>query len=274
MRSVLRVLWAENVKQWKIKLAYPADFLRTLLEPVLYILPFVFYGLAVAGGKTSRFLAASAGTADVVTFTVLGYVFMGFISVSLWGMGFSLRKEQYWGTLETIFVSPAKRWVFVMGQALHSIVYQGLILLLQAGFIGFVFGLSIDLRGLVPALFVLALMLLGLFGLGIMVAAIILVAKEGWMVAEGIDSIISMITPVAYPLSVIPVVMRPFSMLVPTTYGVAAARHFLIGEKLPLGLAGTLAGLALIGTAWIGLGVLIFNRTDRKVRREGTLGEY
>ena len=272
--TILRILWAENVKQWKIRLAYPADFLRTVLEPVLYILPFVFYGLAVAGGKTSSALLASAGTADVITFTVLGYVFMGFINVSLWGMGFSLRKEQYWGTLETIFVAPVERWVFVMGQAIHSVVFQGLILVIQAGFIGFVFGLSIDLKGLLPALFVLALMLFGLFGLGIMVAAIILIAKEGWMVAEGIDSIISMITPVAYPLSVIPAVMRPFSKLMPTTYGVAAARHFLIGEALPWGLPATLVGLVGVGSAWIGLGVFIFSRTDRKVRREGTLGEY
>lgn len=274
MRGIWRVLWAESIKQWKIKLAYPAEFFRTLIEPLLYILPFVFYGIAVAGGPRSKILAQTAGTTDVVTFTVLGYVFMGFLSVSLWGMGFSLRKEQYWGTLETIFVSPVPRWVYVMGQAFHSVAHQGLILLIQAGLMGLIFGLSINGRGLVPAIFVLALMLLALFGLGIMVAAVILVAKEGWMVAEGLDTIVAMITPIAYPLSVLPVVLRPFSYMMPTTYGVSAARHFLIGEKLPLGLGGTLFGLVGSGILWIALGVFVFNHTDRKVRREGTLGEY
>jgi len=271
---MIRILWAENIKQWKIKWAYPAEFIRTLVEPLFYILPFVFYGVAIAGGSKSKTLAQSAGTADVVTFTVLGYVFMGFLSVSLWGMGFSLRKEQYWGTLETIFVTPTPRWIHVMGQALHSVLHQGLILLIQSGLMALVFGLSINTQGIVPALLVLALMLFGLFGLGIMVAAMILVAKEGWMVAEGLDTIVSMITPIAYPLSVIPVFLRPFSYLMPTTYGVSAARHFLIGEKLPLGVGGTLSCLVLFGAFWIGLGVWIFNRTDKKVRREGTLGEY
>ncbi len=270
----LRILWSESVKQWKIKVAYPAEFLRTLVEPVLYILPFVFYGLAVAGGPRSGTLAQTTGTSDVVTFTVIGYVFMGFLNVSLWGMGFSLRKEQYWGTLETIFVSPTPRWVYVMGQALHSVLHQGLILLIQAGLIGLTFGLSINGWGLLPAFGVLALMLLALFGLGIMVAAVILVVKEGWMVAEGLDTIVSMITPIAYPLAVMPAMLKPLSFLMPTTYGISAIRHFLIGEKLPWGLGLTLTGLIFLSALWIVLGILVFRRMDKKVRREGTLGEY
>lgn len=274
IKNYIRAIWAENVKEWRIELTYPVEFFRTLVEPTLYILPFVLFGIAVSGGVHSSSLEKLAGTGDVVTFTVLGYVVMGFLGTSLWAMGLTLRKEQFWGTLEFIFATPMPRWVYVMGQAVHSVVHQGLIILIQLLLFALVFGLGIDPKGILPACISAAMMLVALFGLGMLVSSFTLIAKEAWVVSEALHSLILAVTPVAFPLVLLPQALRAVSYTMPTTHGLTLVRHYLMGEKIPGGTAMSFVWLILLGVSWVVIGFLIFNATDRKVRAKGMLAEY
>ncbi len=85
---------------------------------------------------------------------------------------------------------------------------------------------------------------------------------------------ISIITPIAYPLSVLPLFLQKISHLLPTTYGILTIRHFLIGEEMGFSLATSLFRLAILGVVWVGFGLFIFALVDKKTRREGTLGHY
>ena len=51
-----RAIWAENIKEWKIELCYKADFARTLVDPVVFLLPYLLYGVALVGGRQSEHL--------------------------------------------------------------------------------------------------------------------------------------------------------------------------------------------------------------------------
>jgi ABC-2 type transport system permease protein len=270
----LAAIWAENIKEWKIELSYRFDFIRSLIEPFVYVLPYLLFGLAVVGGRTSESLFKLIGTGDVITFVVIGYLFMGFLNTALWGMGFALRKEQFYGTLESVFVAPVPRWVYVGGMALHSTTHQGLIILVQMVLLQFIFNLLIDTSGLIPAMGVVALMLVALYGIGMMVASLALIFKAGWIIAEALHSVISVVTPIAYPLAVLPIFLRKASYFFPTTYGVLTIRHFLIGEDMGFSVGTSLFRLSLLCVAWAAFGLFIFSVVDRKTRREGTLGHY
>ena len=270
----LRAINAENIKEWKIELSYKADFIRSLIEPLIYVLPYVFYGIAIVGGRNSAHLKQLIGNADVITYTVLGYIVMGFLNTACWGMGWSLRKEQWYGTLETIFCAPVPRWVYIAGMATHSTLHQGLMIFVQALVIHAIFHLTLNVSGLLPSLALVALMLVALYGLGIMVAALALIFKEGWMVSEILHSIISIVTPIAYPLAVLPIVLRKISVFLPTTYGIMGARHFLMDEKVFFSTGQAFLRLFLLGVVWVAAGLLIFMIVDKKVRRDGTLAYY
>ena len=118
LRHYANAVWAENIKEWKLELTYPIDFLRGLIDPVVYLLPYVFYGIALVGGRSSANLQKLVGTSDIVSFITIGYVFVGFMNMALWAMGFSLRKEQMYGTLESVFAAPVPRWIFTMGMSM------------------------------------------------------------------------------------------------------------------------------------------------------------
>jgi len=267
-------MWAECIKEWKIELTYKADFIRGLIEPFIYVLPYLLFGLALVGGRQSSSLLKLAGTSDIVTFVIIGYIFMGFLNTALWAMGFALRKEQFYGTLEAVFVTPTPRWVFVGGMAMHSTMHQGLIILVQLFFLSIFFRLIYNINGILPGMLIIGLMLVALYGIGTMMAALALIFKEGWIVSQVLSSIINVITPVAYPLAILPLFLQKASLIFPTTYGIITIRHFLIGENLPFSVAASFLRLFLLTIFWVAFGLVVFTIIDRKTRREGTLGHY
>lgn len=274
LRHYAVAVWAENIKEWRLELTYPADFARSLIDPVVYLLPFLLYGVALVGGRTSESLQRLAGTSDLVSFITLGYVFIGFMNMALWAMGFSLRKEQMYGTLESVFAAPVPRWVFTMGMSMHSILHQFLMIAAQIIFIAMVFSIRINPGGLLPSLAMVGVMLVALYGIGMIMASTTLIFKQGWLISEALASILMVLTPIAYPLAVLPMFMQKAALTVPTTYGIMTARHFLLGEAMPFSVGAAFGRLAVLSAVWVAFGLVTFTLIDRYTRRSGTLSHY
>jgi ABC-2 type transport system permease protein len=274
LRHYANAVWAENIKEWKLELTYPLDFVRSLIDPVVYLLPYVLYGVALVGGRFSPNLAKLVGTTDIVSFITIGYVFIGFMNMALWAMGFSLRKEQMYGTLESVFAAPVPRWVFTMGMSMHSILHQFLMIAVQLIFVLAVFSIKVNPLGLLPAFAMIGLMLIALYGIGMIMASTTLIFKQGWLISEALGSLLMVITPIAYPLAVLPLFMQKAALAVPTTYGIMTARHFLLGEQMGFSVGTAFLRVAVLCVVWVVFGLVIFAAIDRSTRRSGTLSHY
>ena len=212
IKHFLRAINAENIKEWKIEISYKTDFIRTFIEPIVYLLPYFFYGLAVVGGRHSDYLKKLTGYSDIITYILLGYVLMGFLGTACWAMGMAIRKELWYGTLESVFVAPVPRWVYIAGMALHSTLHQGLIMIFQTIVIALSFKIVLNLKNIWVALIPLILMVLSLYGLGILIAGLTLLVKQGWTISEAVYTLLTVITPIAYPLSVMPDFLQKVSL--------------------------------------------------------------
>jgi len=274
LKAEIRAIWENNMKEWKIELTYPISFARQSIEPIIFLLPFIIYGLVLIGGKHSDSLMSLVGTGDIVTYVFTGYVIMGFIGTSVWAMGFSIRKEQWYGTLESIYVTPTSRISFVLGMALHSVMHQGIAVFFEFSVIYTIFGLLLRIEGILPALVIFALMMLALCGFGIFVSSLALILKEGWIISEGLYSVLMILSPVAYPLTVLPNVAQQMSKMFPTAPALIGIRSFLIENYTPEVIGNVFLHLLALDLAWIVFGVIIFYMTDVYVRKRGTLGKY
>jgi len=274
LKAELRAVWESNVKAWKIDLAYPVSFIRQLISPVVFMLPYLLYGLVLIGGRYSENLAQLVGTGDVVAFIFTGYIMMGFIGTAVWAMGFSMRREQWFGTLEAIYVTPASRLGQVLGMALHSTVHQGAGTIIQFIFIYATFGLALNIGGILPALGIFALMMFALYGFGIVISALSLILKEGWIVSDSFYSIMTILSPVAYPLIVLPTLAQQASALFPTAPALIGMRSFLIENYHAEAFGNVFLHLLVLGAAWILFGVLVFRLTDVYVRKRGLLKKF
>jgi len=270
----MRTIWENNVKEWKIELTYPISFTRQCIEPIIFLLPFIVYGLVLVGGKYSESLVRLVGTGDIVTYIFTGYIIMGFIGTSVWAMGFSIRKEQWYGTLESIYITPTSRISLVLGMALHSVVHQGIAVFFEFSVIYALFGLALRIEGILPALVIFALMMFALSGFGIFVSSLALVLKEGWIISEGLYSVLMILSPVAYPLTVLPNIAQQMSKVFPTAPALIGMRSFLIENYTPEVIGNVFLQLLVLDLAWIIFGVIIFSVTDTYVRKRGTLGKY
>ena len=270
----LHAINAENMKEWRIEWKYKPDFIRQFLEPFVYLFPYFLYGYALLGGRYSSHLKSITGVDDMVAYTFIGYLIMGFLNTACWAMGSSLRKEQWYGTLEAIFVAPVPRWVYVAGMAFHSTCHQGLIMVFQALLITTVFTLVFKTAGIFLVLLIVVLMLMGLYGLGIMVAGFTIGMKQWWVISEALSTLITVVTPIAYPLAVLPIFLQKAALFLPTTYGIIGVRHFLLGEKLVISLPLIIFRLIVILVVWLAVGFALFIFMDRYGRKKGILSLY
>jgi len=274
LKAELKAVWESYIKDWKIEFAYPVSFIRQLISPIVYLLPFMLYGIALVGGRYSPNLEQIVGTGDVVTFTFTGYMLMGFIGTAVWAMGFSIRRERWFGTLESIYVTPSSRLGQVLGMALHSTVHQMLGTIIQFIFIYVTFGIGLKIEGTLPALAIFALMMLALYGFGIVISALGLILREGWVVSDVLYSIMMILSPVAYPLVVLPTIAQKASALFPTAPALIGIRTFLMENYHAEAFGNVFLHLLLLGTAWILFGVLVFRLTDGYVRKRGMLKKF
>ncbi len=274
LKAELKAVRESYIKDWKIEFAYPVSFIRQLISPIVYLLPFMLYGIALVGGRYSPNLEQMVGTGDVVTFTFTGYMLMGFIGTAVWAMGFSIRRERWFGTLESIYVTPSSRLGQVLGMALHSTVHQMLGTIIQFIFIYLTFGIGLKIEGTLPALAIFALMMLALYGFGIVISALGLILREGWVVSDALYSIMMILSPVAYPLVVLPSIAQKASALFPTAPALIGIRSFLMENYNAEAFGNVFLHLLLLGTAWILFGVFVFRLTDGYVRKRGMLKKF
>ena len=275
LKAELKAVWESNIKDWKIEFAYPVSFIRQFISPLVFLLPFLIYGLALVGEEGySENLAQLVGTGDVVAFIFTGYIMMGFIGTAVWAMGFSIRRERWFGTLEAIYVTPTSRLVQVLGMALHSTVHQIAGTIIQFIVIYLTFGLALKIEGILPALGIFALMMLALYGFGIVISALGLLLKEGWVVSDILYSTMMILSPVAYPLIVLPKLAQQASALFPTAPALIGMRSFLIEYYQAEAFGNIFLHLLLLGVAWILFGVLMFHLTDKYVRKRGMLKKF
>jgi ABC-2 type transport system permease protein len=274
LKAELKAVWQSSIKNWKIEFAYPVSFIRQLISPLVFLLPFLIYGLVLVGGRYSPNLEQLVGTGDVVAFIFTGYMLMGFIGTAVWAMGFSIRRERWFGTLEAIYVTPTSRLGQVLGTALHSTVHQTLGTIIQFIAIYLTFGLALKIEGVLPALGIFALMMLALYGFGIVISALGLILKEGWVVSDSLYSIMMILSPVAYPLVVLPTVAQQASALFPTAPALIGIRGFLIENYRPEAFGNVFLHLLVLGAAWILFGIFVFKLTDKYVRKRGMLTKF
>ena len=131
----LRAAWAIAEKRWRIELRYPLSLLYFSVAPILWLLPQLIYGSALIGGRFSDELQALTGTNDVWVYTSLGLVFNMFVAITLWSTAYGIRREEWTGTFEIMYITPISRFTIIFGNALKSIMHNGFGLAIQMGII-------------------------------------------------------------------------------------------------------------------------------------------
>lgn len=274
LRAEIRAANAVSIKVWKVELSYPLSILWFILMPFLWFIPMLLAGSAVAGGSESAALAELAGTSDWITYTAIGTSFTGLALSMFWGTGLTFRREQNVGTLETLLTVPMKRTTLVWGTMLHNLQHGGLGVILQLVVAVLFFGVSINMWGILPAIGIIALAIVGLQGVVFALICVVLLAKQGWMIIEFVSSILMLVAPMSYPIAILHPMLQYVSLASPVSWSVEGFRAFLMYGLAAPGIATAVVSIIILDVIFVLVGYLMFVKTERYVRRKGALSQF
>jgi ABC-2 type transport system permease protein len=219
--------------------------------------------------------SANSSAAGIV---VYGFILFIYLSDTLWSIGYNVRREQKQGTLEQLYLSPASKFASLAARVTITLVWTGLLSFGSTVVMSALLG-SLPFANGPLALYVLAMTLLGTFGLGFAFAALTLKIKEsGQTMANLLQFSFMIFCAPFFPFSALPVPVRFISRLIPLSYGVDAFRSTLMGypagfpELAPIEVE--LIIVTLFGLLMPVLGFWLYRLAEDRARRYGHLSEY
>ncbi len=226
------------------------------------------------GGLQSASFAQATGTAEFIPFIIIGAVLNSYVNRVLHGMGESIRREQVQGTLDYVLVAPSNKMFVLIGKALSETLSSTFFAASQLAISVLVFGLNLTLGMILPVFFVVILLVLGLHGLALVLAALGLLYKQSHEVSQTIGYIFYIFSPVRYPVESLPFWAQLISKVLPLTYALILVRSFvLLGAGISAVYFEVLA-LLVIDAVLIIAGFCMFNWMENKTRKSGAISQY
>ena len=271
--SHLWALYALIRKDWKQYWRYPLNAVSSVFQPLIWIAPVYFMGLAFSVNGEARGFAQYSGTTDFMSFILLGTVLESFINAVFWGMGYALKNDMDSGVMESNWLTPIPRLLILVGHSVTNLLITAITSISMLVIAGLVFGFHASgdvLKAFIPII----PMMLGLYGFGFAFAAIVMLIREANTLVDVSSFLVQIFSGSNFPVNALPRFLLPIALALPLTYGLDAVRSFLIGTQtiLPINLELILLVIFMFVMLWIG--VTTFRSLERRVRTLGTLGQH
>jgi ABC-2 type transport system permease protein len=252
---------------------YPLNALFEAIQPITWLAPVYFLGKSFAMAGGNRGFAGYTGTTDYMSFILLGAVVSGYVSSVFWGIGFSLKREMDSGVLETNWMAPVPRPLFLAGQTVANIMLTTLTnaVLLFLGWLFFGFQAT---GNVFSALVTLVPVLIALYGFGFAFAALVLLMKDAFTLVDVSSFLITLLSGNQFPVQVLPRFLLPVALALPLTYGYDAIRGFLLGTRTILPIQYEILILSVFMLVMAPIGFAVFKLVERRCRKLGNIGAH
>lgn len=270
-QSYMAAIVAIFKKDMKIFFSYKVNAIFSILEPIIWITPVYFLAKAFQIGGENIGFAQYTGTTDYMAFLVMGSIVGSFVSSVLWGMGFSLKKEMDLGVIESNWLTPIPLWVQLIGRSIFSLFHTTISTLIVAFLIWILFGFSIN-GSILSSLVTLVPLLIGLYGLGFGIAALVLITNNANNIIDITNFTLNTICGSEFPVTVLPRGIMAVSLAIPLTYGYDSIRGILLGTETLLPIATEQLILVVFMGISVLLGSIILNKVEKYCKTIGNIG--
>ena len=251
-------------------------FLAFLLRDLTIEKTYRFHLAAKLGGVALQlavffYLSRFLGKPDYFIFVYCGIMFSGFFQFWLNVFAENIRQEQYWGTLEPVFMAQGRPLAVILfsasGKAFLAVAELVLLLLLGKLFFGHVFVLN-----LAGFLALAVINSLAFAGLGLLSGSFIMYFKRGDPVNWVVGAVFDLVSGVYFSVSVLPGTAAALAQKLPTTSALNLWRSAIVDGKMPE--ISQFFAQAAWAVVLLGAGVWAFSTAFNKTRMKGDLGNY
>ncbi len=261
MAEIWRGTWVVAYREMLRYVNERSRIISSLAFPLLF--------LVIFGAGFSKVIGTVAPGVNFIQFMYPGIVAMTVLTSSLFA-GVSVVWDREYGFLREILVAPIGRTGIVLGKAIGATItglLQVLIMLVLAPILGVTLSPAI-LLGLIP---IVAILSLGLSGLGILIATFMTSQQGFQLLIQLLIFPLIFLAGVFFPVNDVPPWLAVVSKINPLTYGVDAIRQIFLGTDTGLGvtvLGHTMAigeeifVVGALGAILLGAAVIAFNRQE------------
>jgi ABC-2 type transport system permease protein len=234
---------------------------NTISELIMFYIVFLgfFFGISLVGDPTQLDYN--------IQLVTLNYVFWFLVLTVTQGLGWEISNEAGQGTLEQLSMTPHKLWVIMLARMTSTIIINmGTIsILLLAAMLTSNQWLNIDLISIIPLLLVT---LIGVFGLGYILAGITIVLKQ-------VDYILQLFQFVIMAMTFVPLTVLPILKYAPFIFGLQLIRDIAIKNLsiFDLSFSDILFLIVNSGVYFI-IGITIFKKCEKLAKLKGLFGHY
>jgi ABC-2 type transport system permease protein len=269
--NALRVIAAFIRRDFLAEKSYRLSFALGALATLANLAVFYFIG-RLFGGRLAPQLAPFG--ADYFAYVFTGLAFFGYIGTGAGSYAGRIRLEQTQGTLEASLSSPAGTLPVLAALSAWNFLTATFELLVYALAGVFIFKLDFSGANWPCAALVFALSAACFAALGVISSCFVVLFKRGNPVAWVLNNFEGLLGGVYFPVAVLPGWLLAVSRVMPVTYAVRAFQLALHRGAGPSAVKYDLLALTIFDVVLVPAAVFLFDRSVRRARRTGTLGDY
>src|SRR5215813_14025588 len=227
MMAFIRELWLFFRRDLFIAKSYRSPFLMEIVQALFGTAMFYYVARFVDSPGLRETLPQSGG---YFAFSLIGFVFLDYLSAALDAFDRSLEEARDSGTLEHLLVTQTSLPTMLAGSALYPFAATTLRIAVYLAWGALFFGFPLRSANWLAVLVVVLVSLLAFSGLGILSASYLLLFKRGnpakWLLL-GISSVAG---GMLFPVSILPGWLQFLAGFNPVTYALDAMRAALLGS--------------------------------------------
>lgn len=273
IRYVFNVYRARFLISLKIYFRYPVNFLMNFFSPLIWIAPFYFMGMGFSEDGQMKGFEQYTGNSDFIGFLVVGYMISSILITTLWGMGFSIKEEMRQGVLESNWSAPINKIHLIIGKSLYNYFINFIEIIITGIVCHYAFGFNIN-GNLLKTILILGISIIGFYGLGILMASLVLLAKNANPIIDMSNSIVSGLSGSWFPIKVLPKGVMFLSLMIPLTYVYDTSRSLLLGQESLFQINTQVIILIITSMLLLFFGNFTFRKIEQKCLREGLLSSH
>jgi ABC-2 type transport system permease protein len=254
-----------------IALSYRAAFVGDVAQMAVQVLLFALVAQVIDAGKLPEYGGKHAGYLE---FVVVGSTITMLAGTLLARLAIAVRQEQLYGTFEALLVTPTRLVTLQAGAAAIDLLQIPLRMAAYLAAVAVVFGLDLQLSGIVPALVILLIFAPFVWGLGLMSGGAMVTFRRGGAALGTLITGTAIVSGVYFPLSVLPAWAERVAQANPFATVIEALRDALIGGAGWHAVDGDILLIIPLGAATMALGWIAFHAAIERERRRGTVGVY
>jgi len=264
----LREVWLFFRRDLLIASTYRTVFLFEAAEGLFGAAMFYYVARFVDSPQLDRALPQTGG---YFAFSLIGFIFLDYLNISLDTFDRSLQEARDSGTLEHLLVTQTSLPALVAGSAIYPFVATTIRIAIYIAWGVLLFHFPLSGANWLGVIVMLLATLLAFCGLGILSASYLLLFKRGNPAKWFLLGISSVTGGTLFPVSILPGWLQFIARLNPVTYALDGMRTALLGNAGFSALLHPLAVLLGFAVLLLPASMLIFSWSLRRTKINGTL---